>query len=262
MKMSKTTLLRLTISLLYLLLAVNYAISTPIFEAGDELWHYPMLRHLADGNPLPVQVFSAADAGPWKQQASQPPLYYYAAAALTSAINTADWPLVRYQNPHVDNGIMAPDGNRNLVIHNEPSFFGAGRLQGTRLSLLIARLLSVALGLAAINLTFAIARATVPRRPELWLGAMGIHAFLPMFLFIAGAVNNDNGIIFLAALAIWLMVRENGGRYKYWQLGIVIGLAMITKISGILLLPLAAGALFLEAFPLGARRTMTNLDPE
>lgn len=48
----------------YVLLGVVYAFKTPLFEAGDELWHYPMVRHLADGNPLPVQVFDPAQAGP------------------------------------------------------------------------------------------------------------------------------------------------------------------------------------------------------
>ena len=59
---------------LFLLLGSTYALVTPPFEASDELWHYPMIRHLADGNPLPVQVFDPALAGPWKQEASQPPL--------------------------------------------------------------------------------------------------------------------------------------------------------------------------------------------
>ena len=61
---------------LFILLGFSYALITPAFEASDELWHYPMVRHLADGNPLPVQVFDPALAGPWNQEASQPPLYY------------------------------------------------------------------------------------------------------------------------------------------------------------------------------------------
>ncbi|MCZ7671057.1 MAG: hypothetical protein M5U34_29880 [Chloroflexi bacterium] len=58
---------------LFVLLGIVYALTTPVFEASDELWHYPMIRHLAEGNPLPVQVYDPAQAGPWKQEASQPP---------------------------------------------------------------------------------------------------------------------------------------------------------------------------------------------
>ncbi|HFC12563.1 MAG TPA: hypothetical protein ENJ56_06925, partial [Anaerolineae bacterium] len=88
------------------LLGFFYAIVNPVFEGGDELWHYPLVQHLANGNPLPVQVFDSAEAGPWKQQASQPPLYYYVAAALTFWIDTSDMETVRWQNPHVDNGLI------------------------------------------------------------------------------------------------------------------------------------------------------------
>ena len=41
---------------LYLALAVTYSVVTPIFEASDELWHYPFVKHLADGGGLPVQT--------------------------------------------------------------------------------------------------------------------------------------------------------------------------------------------------------------
>ncbi|MDX1415721.1 MAG: hypothetical protein R3293_16105, partial [Candidatus Promineifilaceae bacterium] len=73
--MSEKRILTL-ILFLFLILGFTYALTTPVFEASDELWHYPLVRHLADGNPLPVQVFDPELAGPWKQEASQPPLYY------------------------------------------------------------------------------------------------------------------------------------------------------------------------------------------
>jgi hypothetical protein len=92
------------------------------------------------------------------------------------------------------------------------------------------------------------------------LGATAFTAFLPMFIFISGAVNNDNLIIPLAALAlllmIWAVVQPAGAGYKlpwgntavsettYWLiLGVVIGMAALTKISGVGLLALAWGTL-------------------
>ena len=73
------------ILVLFFLLGIVYALLTPVFEASDEVWHYPMIRHLADGNSLPVQVMDPAQAGPWKQEASQPPLYYPAMSGLSPA---------------------------------------------------------------------------------------------------------------------------------------------------------------------------------
>ncbi|MCA9973666.1 MAG: glycosyltransferase family 39 protein [Anaerolineales bacterium] len=267
---------------LFLLLGSTYALVTPPFEASDELWHYPMIRHLADGNPLPVQVFDPALAGPWKQEASQPPLYYYLGAALTFWIDTADMDTVRWLNPHVDNGVLTVDGNRNLAIH-DPAF---SPWQGTLLAIRIVRLFSVLLGAVTVYLTYRIAQEAAPGRADIALGAAAINAFLPMFLFISGAVNNDNLAIPLASLGILLLIRRVNNRDKinrtrintedtdttrrnprfsasirgpfadvstqHWirdtapwlLIGVVIGLAVLTKQGTFALLPLAWGTAF------------------
>ena len=92
----------------FVLLGALYAIVTPLFEVSDELWHYPMVKTLADGHGLPVQ--DAANPGAWRQEGSQPPLYYALMAVATSWIDTSDLHQVRWINPHADNGIITPDG--------------------------------------------------------------------------------------------------------------------------------------------------------
>lgn len=254
------------ILLLYTVLGLTYAQVTPVFEASDELWHYPMIRHLADGNSLPVQVFDPSLAGPWKQQASQPPLYYYLGAALTFWIDTSDMEQVRWLNPHVDNGIITADGNTNLTIH-DPAW---DPWQGTLLAVRLVRLFSVLLGLATVFLTFLLAQAVAPDRLDIALGATASVAFLPMFLFISGAVNNDNLIIFLATLTLYLLIRVVGSHHQpatvsrhliladnwpSWTfIGVIIGLAMLTKISGVGLLLLAWGTAVLAAWQSSDRR--------
>ncbi len=231
----------------FTLLGVIYALVTPPFEASDELWHYPMVRHLADGYPLPVQ--DPNNVGPWKQEASQPPLYYYLAAALTFWIDTNDMPQVRWLNPHVNNGVITPDGNTNLAIHDP----AANRWQGTLLAITIVRLASVLLSLGTVYFTYRIGRAAAPGRPEIALGAAALNAFTPMFLFISGAVNNDNLAVLLTSLGVWLMLhamlraRQGQATTKrdWLLLGGVIGAAALTKEGTLALLPLAGGALFM-----------------
>src|SRR5574341_426383 len=94
----------------------TYSLLTPLFEASDELWHYPMVKTLADGNGLPVQ--DPANPGPWRQEGSQPPLYYALCALVTFWIDSSDIDQVRRLNPHADNGIATADGNVNLITHN------------------------------------------------------------------------------------------------------------------------------------------------
>ncbi len=149
----------LLILILFTSLGIIYAFQTPIFEASDELWHYPMVRHLADGNPLPVQVFDPDLAGPWKQEASQPPLYYWLGAGLTFWVDTSDMADVRRENPHVDNGLITQDGNRNLTVH-DPS---ADPWQGTLLAVRIVRLFSVLISTWTVYLTYCIGRMAAPR---------------------------------------------------------------------------------------------------
>ncbi len=251
---------------LFIILGISYAVVTPVFEASDELWHYPMIRHLADGNPLPVQVFDPAQAGPWNQEASQPPLYYYLGAALTFWIDTSDMEQIRWLNPHVDNGLITADGNINLAVHDP----AANPWQGTLLAVRIVRIFSVFLGAATVCLTYLIGKEAAPNRPEIALGAAAMNAFMPMFLFISGAVNNDNLAVPLASLAILLMIRmvkRAGGERGVGSgerrtavhnsqftihislfLGIVIGLALLTKEGTIGLLPLAWGTLFVASW--------------
>ncbi len=240
----------LLILILFSLLGAGYAIITPVFEASDELWHYPMIRHLADGNALPVQPFDPDQAGPWKQEASQPPLYYYLGAALTFWIDSSDMEDIRWLNPHVDNGVITEDGNINLIVHDPE----ANPLEGTLLAVRLVRLLSVLLGTLTVYLTYRIAKVVAPDRPEIALGAAAVNAFTPMFLFISGAVNNDNLVIPLASLSLLLMiyvVADEGedsrrGHIKLILLGVAIGLGALTKITAIGLLLLAAFAVFIE----------------
>lgn len=243
---------------LFTLIGLTYAIVTPVFEASDELWHYPMVQHLSNGNPLPVQVFDPAQAGPWKQEASQPPLYYYLGAALTFWVDTADMSQIRWLNPHVDNGLITADGNINLVIHDP----AANPWQGTLLAVRIVRIFSVFLGAVTVYMTYRIGKELAPKRPEIALGATAVNAFMPMFLFISGAVNNDNLAVMLASLAIYLMIRMVKAEsrrqkaelvhnsqfkviYSLLLLGVVIGLGLLTKEGAIGLLPLAWGTTFI-----------------
>ena len=258
-----------TILIAFLVLGVTYSVATPIFEASDELWHYPLVQWLSKGNPLPVQ--DAKNVGPWKQEASQPPLYYWLMGAATSWIDTSDMPQVRQENPHVDNGVITPDGNRNLVVHNPAR--EAFPWSGTVLAVHLARLLSVLMGAVTVWLTYHVALELFPDRTWLALGAAAINAFTPMFIFISGAVNNDDLTLTLCSLGLLLIVKrlreyEGSGirdqkvaekevpftqdffyRLGRWlPLGVVLGLGALTKTSALALIPITGLAVILVAW--------------
>lgn len=234
---------RLLIILLitFAVVASIYSVTTPLFEMSDELWHYPMVKTLADGNGLPVQ--DGQNPGPWKQEGSQPPLYYYLAAAITAWIDTSDVNEVLRPNPHVDNGVITPDGNNNLVVHNYVRENSAW--YGTVLAVHIGRLLSVIFGVGAVYFTYRIGIEVFPSQSWIALAGSAAVAFTPMFAFISGAVNNDSMSVMLASAALWVMIQIAQRSASYptlrWSiiLGTVLGVAGLTKTSTLGLFGLA-----------------------
>jgi 4-amino-4-deoxy-L-arabinose transferase-like glycosyltransferase len=239
------------------MLGCVYSIVTPLMEASDELWHYPMVRYLANHRALPVQEAGLETA--WRQEGSQPPLYYALGAVLTGWIDTSDLGKIRRLNPHADNGKITEDGNTNLIVHVPAGIDKAWR--GTTLAIHLIRFLSVLMGAGTVYLGYRLLLEIWPDRWEVALAAAALTAFNPMFLFISGAVNNDNLAMMLCALGIWLLVRlvrRHGAAAPkvlasaWWRdlvlLGIVLGLAVLTKTSAMGLLPLTALAVSFVAW--------------
>jgi 4-amino-4-deoxy-L-arabinose transferase-like glycosyltransferase len=227
------------VALTFFLLATIYSVAAPIFEAPDELWHYPFVWRLARTWELPAQ--DPAQPELWRQEGSQPPLYYALAALLTAPIPTDDLPDLIYPNPQADVGLVSPDGNANIVVHTSQENWP---WSGAVLAIHIVRFFSVLLGTGTVLTVYALGRTLWPQRRALaWL-AMSFVAFNPMFLFISGSINNDNLITFLAALTLWQLVQlvvARSDEPSDWQLaglGILVGLAALTKVSGLGLLGL------------------------
>jgi 4-amino-4-deoxy-L-arabinose transferase-like glycosyltransferase len=229
---------------LFAVLSILYSVVVPPFEASDELWHYPMVKTIADHWALPVQ--DPENVGPWRQEGSQPPLYYFVGAVATFWIDTSDVDVVRHLNPHADNGIATPDGNINLITHNSEAESFPWR--GTTLAVHVIRFLSVLMSTATVYLTYRLALELIPHRPNLALAAAAVNAFTPMFVFISGAINNDNLVVPLCSLVLLLIVRIvkatederpialRGSRFlvhvaRFAPLGLVVGLALLTKES-------------------------------
>jgi hypothetical protein len=143
----------LTLVLLaFLALATTYSIVTPIFEAGDEIWHYPFVQHLASGNGLPIQDPNVKTL--WEQEGGQPPLYYTLGALATFWIDTRDLPERLWRNPHARIGIPLDYGNKNLIVHTSAENFP---WQGTPLAVHLIRFLSILLSTFTVALTYLLA---------------------------------------------------------------------------------------------------------
>ena len=235
----------IAITAAFLVVGVIYSLVNPLFEASDELWHYPFVKHLADGNGLPVQQPGVDQ--PWRQEGSQPPLYYAVAALATAWIDTDDLNHIRWLNPHADMGIPKPDGNVNAVIHTEREWLPC---RGAALAVYVVRWISILMGAVTVVLTYVIALELFPGDKALAATASGFVAFNPMFLFVSASVNNDNLATTLATLALWRIIRLLKGDTSWTHLGLLgllIGFGALSKSSTLGMFALVGLALLIIA---------------
>jgi hypothetical protein len=229
----------------FLALAIACGVVIPPFENLDEIEHFGAIRHVAETGRLPVHGTPAAETYHYRQEASQPPLYYLLSAGLVRLLGLeADQETATVRpNPWVTCGFggASPYDNRTVFYHdpNREAF----PWQGTYQMLHILRIGSTLLQAVTVGLTYLLARRAFPNRRWIAPIAMAVVAFNPQFLLVASGVNNDNLITPMAALALLLlldMLREGLSLGRGIGLGVVIGLAGLSKLSGWFLLVLTA----------------------
>ena len=232
------------ILLLYLGLGVYYSVTVPLFEAPDELYHFFFAYHVATTGQLPVQNPDAPAL--WAQEGSQPPLYYLLAAVVIAPVPVERIADYLWENPHRNVGVPFEPGNKNYLVHTEKERWP---YRGLPLAVHLARWLSLLLGTLTVAGTYLLVREVWPHMPYLGLAAAAVVAFIPQFVFISSAVSNDVMIATTATWTLWWGIRclRRGGGYGHaLLLGLGVGLAMLSKLSGLAFFPLG-GAILLWA---------------
>lgn len=226
----------------FVVLSAAFSIATPIFEAPDEPEHFFYARYLAQTWKLPLPEKDTL----WAQEATQPPLYYALAAVPIALVDTSDAEQVAQRNPHAVIGIPLYPDNKNAYVHTPGEQFP---WHDTVLAVHLARFLSVLLGAATVWITYKTGME-LGLGSVVSLGAAAIVAFVPQFGFISGALNNDNLVTTLSASTLWMLVRylRLGPSVKRaLVLGLMAGLATLSKLSGAGLLALCGGACLVYA---------------
>lgn len=227
-----------TLLIVYALLWGVYVYAVPTFESPDEVQHVGMAHYIAETGRLPVQ--EAGEETIYMQQGSQPPLYYLIAAALISPIDRDDFEAVTRRNPHANVGNPGLAGNKNYVLHDQ---LYPAALEGTALAVFVMRAIGLLCGLVTIAAVFASARLIAPERRSVARFAAALVVFNPQFLFITASANNDNLIMALSSLTLWqvlLNLRDGFYGWRSVKIAVLVALATLTKLSGLVLVPLVA----------------------
>jgi 4-amino-4-deoxy-L-arabinose transferase-like glycosyltransferase len=254
----------------FIFLAWAYGLVLPPFENLDEIEHFSAIRYVADTGSLPVHDPLLQERYRYRQEASQPPLYYILMSGLTRllGLSTGDTNDYLVSNPFVACGPSDNPYNKNALYHNpsQEAFslakIGTPPLDGALLTLHILRALTPLLQVVTIVGVYAIARLIIPRYPQVALLAAALTAFNPQFLSVASGINNDNLITPLATCGLYLalITRQQGlSLGRSLGLGALAGLAALSKLTGLLLLGLAGFVLLEVAWRTGRwRRSISH----
>ncbi len=220
---TRPTLLLALVLFIYTALGALYAVYTPSWQVPDEPAHYNVIRALAEKSALPVMEMGDYDQAYLEQLTGQG----FPASLPIDAVTYED---------------HQPPLYYLLALPVYWLFDGA---------LLPLRLVSVTLGTTLLAVTFALARTLFPERPALALATATLAGFIPQHLAMSAGVENDLLAELLVGLTLWLAVRhlraETPDRRTVPLLGLVVGLALLTKTSAYITLPLALLAVALRA---------------
>lgn len=247
------------IVLAFVSLATLYNVVTPVGEGPDEPGHWQYVLFLAREGRLPVQCAAPCHSDV-PGAGHHPPLAYMLAA-----------PLIVWLPP--EERVFDFPGNRrftwaggtqvNALAHGtrerwswapEVWAWRMGRAANTLagaatvvFTYLAARVLDFRMSNFDFRFTKAQARAKVHNpQSTIALLAAALLAFNPQFIFVSALVNNDALLAALGATLLWLVMRQ-------WQesagsaflpaalVGLALGLALLTKQSALVLVPVALG---------------------
>jgi 4-amino-4-deoxy-L-arabinose transferase-like glycosyltransferase len=243
----------LAIAVIAFLNAGSWALITPAFNAPDEPDHFAYAQYFAETGHAPARAPDTRPPFSTDETLALNAVDIYSQVSLPDtrppwlAIKQSRWEQARSASPHpADNG----GGVNAAASGHQPAYYAllapayrAVSSQSTFSQLTAMRFVSALLGAIVAVCAFAIVRELLPRQPVAALAAGLLVAFQPMFGFISGAVNNDNGINVTAALSLYLLIRGLR-RGLTWRIALALGatlaIAPLMKETGYEIYPAAA----------------------
>jgi hypothetical protein len=232
--------------------AGTWALITPAFNAPDEPSHFAYAQYFAETGHGPARTPTAQ--APYSTEETLAlngvDLYSQISNALARppwlAVQQTQWAREAATQHTANNG----GGFTEAASPHQPAYYAllapaylAVRSQSTFSQLTAMRLVSALLGAIVAICAFGVVRELLPRQRAAAVASGLLVAFHPMFGFISGAINNDNGINAAAALSLYLVIRGLR-RGLTWRLALALGatlaIAPLMKETGYEIYPAVA----------------------
>jgi Predicted membrane protein (DUF2142) len=222
----------IAIALIAFVNAAAWALITPAFNAPDEPDHFAYAQYLATTGHAPAHSDNARPPYSTDEGMAVNAVDLPSEVGLTEtrppwlAVEQRQWERERASVRHpADNG----GGITAAASSHQPAYYllvapayEAVRSQSPFSQLTAMRLGSALLGALVAFCAYGIVSELLPGRRVAALAAGLLVAFQPMFGFISGAVNNDNGVNAAAALSLYLLIRALR-RGLTWRLALALG---------------------------------------
>jgi len=219
-----------------LALGLSYSMSVPVWEASDEDGHFAYARYLAKRGSL-LQPGDPEAEKIWEK--FQPPLYYLLIAPAIAGFDLSETFEAPERNPH----LVYRNAGFNYALHPDHL---EGTAQSTVLAVHVARVVSVLISTASVSAVYLAARRVWPTETTTAWAVTCLYAFWPQFLFTGSMITNDVLVTALAAMLFYFAVRLVADGFHLGRaltIGAILGAALLTKLNGLALLPVAALAL-------------------
>lgn len=145
-----------------------------------------------------------------------------------------------------------PFANEGIQMFQSPLYYAISALLYTPLSYLfdrhtytlLTRIIPLLCGLLQVELAYRATKYVFPKRQDVQIWGTIIGGFLPMNLYISQVVGNEPLSGFLSACAVTISIilltstHELISEKYFVFLGVALGLALLTKVTAVLLVPL------------------------
>lgn len=237
----------------HLLLALGYLVCVPVFESPDEDAHFDYVSHLATAGTLPRIMGLVAPGEPENRDEQvlghHPPLYFSLLAATLKLAGHGDTLSSARPNPRFGDIREKVEGRKRRTKGSASRHLrfrhGEDEIWPVSDEVIVFWLLrgwSVLMGLVTVWLVFRLAALAFPGRPAVADGAALTVACLPMWSFMSGVIDNGNLAVMLSHATLLVLARavvhERFGVGTGLVLGVLTGLALVTKLTALFLVPL------------------------
>jgi len=211
--------LLVTIVAAYVAIGALYAVFTPIWQVPDEPAHYNYVRALAEGRGFPI-----IEPGDYDQ-------------AYLGRLTSERFPPELSVEP-LEYEDHQPPLYYLLAVPVYRLFDGA---------VLPLRLLSVVLGATLLVITFETVRAIFPAQADLALAAAAFVAFIPQHVAMTAGVDNDTLAEVVVGSTLWALLTYVRGNHRGpWPIGLLLGVALLTKTTAYVVLAVAVMAVLIR----------------